>query len=306
MTNAPSRRPLSRRDFLKMSGISALSVGSLTILTACGPSTATTGDDSAEETNSSEASSFGSDGKLRVGMEVAYPPYNWQVSEPTDDTMPVDGLDGAYADGIDVYVSKHVAEAMGLEAVAVKLAWSGLIEALNSGQIDCIIAGMTPTPDREESIDFTDPYFVGYYGLLTRKDSPYANANCKEDLDGAAILGQKDTLLDTAIDEYDNVEHLTPVDSVPAQLSHLNEGACDCITYNIENREGLLEANPDLVAIDFDGDYRLFDIEASCNIGLKKGQEDIVDQMNGILDDMFADDEERDQIYQTIIARQPA
>lgn len=306
MTNAPSRRPLSRRDFLRMSGISALSVGSLTILTACGPSTETAGDDSAEETGSSEASSFGSDGKLRVGMEVAYPPYNWQVSEATDDTIPVDGLADAYADGIDAYVAKRIAEGMGLEAVAVKLSWSGLIEALNSRQIDCIIAGMTPTPDRKESIDFSDPYFVGYYGLLTKKDSPYANANSKEDLDGAAVLGQKDTLLDTVIDEYDNVEHLTPVDSVPAQISHLNEGACDAITYNVENRQGLLDANPDLVAIAFDGEYRLFEQEASCNVGLKKGQDEVLSQINEIVNNMFSSDDERDATWQEVIARQPA
>ena len=303
MKNTPSMqgRAVSRRDFLKLSGLTALSIGGMTVLTACGPSTETKGSDSTS-TASDSSSSFGEGGKLRVGMEVAYPPYNWQTSEETDDTMPVEGLDGAYADGIDVYVAKKVAAAFGLEAVAVKLAWSGLIESLNAGQIDCIIAGMTPTDERRQSIDFTEPYFVGHYGLLVKKDSPYADAASFDDFAGASVLGQKDTLLDTIIDDIPGVNHMTPVDSVPAQLSHVNQGACDAITYNVENREGLLNANPDLVAVQFDGSYQLFSTEATVNIGIKKGQDDVMKKLNDAIASMGADD----STWSAIIARQPA
>ena len=147
MKNTPSMqgRAYSRRDFLKLSGLTALSIGGMTVLTACGPSTETK-DSGATDAKSDTASSFGEGGKLRVGMEVAYPPYNWQTSEATDDTIPVEGLDGAYADGIDIFVAKKVAAAFGLEAVAVKLAWSGLIEALNAGQIK------TGAPSRTERV----------------------------------------------------------------------------------------------------------------------------------------------------------
>ena len=296
---------LSRRNFLKLSGISMLSIGGMTLLTACGPSTETKSSDSSStssDSSSSAASTFGEGGKLRVGMEVAYPPYNWQTSEETADTIPVDGLSGAYADGMDVYVAKQVAKALDLEPVAVKLAWSGLIEALNSGTIDVIIAGMTPTDERRQSIDFSDPYFVGTYGLLCKKDSQYASANSVTDLAGASILGQKDTLLDTVIDELDGVTHMTPVDSVPAQLSHLNQGACDCITYNVENRQGLLDANPDLVAIAFNGSYTIFPDEVSCNIGLKKGQDDVLAKINKALADMG----DTEATFTAIIDRQPA
>ena len=81
MKNTPSTqgRAYSRRDFLKLSGLTALSIGGMTVLTACGPSTETK-DSGATDAKSDTASSFGEGGKLRVGMEVAYPPYNWQTS----------------------------------------------------------------------------------------------------------------------------------------------------------------------------------------------------------------------------------
>lgn len=95
--------------------------------------------------------------KIRIGMEAAYAPYNWQVSEASEYTIPIDNVQGAYADGYDVQIAKIVCKALGGEPVAVKQSFSGLIDSLNNGQIDLIIAGMSATPEREESVGFSDP-----------------------------------------------------------------------------------------------------------------------------------------------------
>ena len=151
----------TRRNFLKASGLTAISLGGATFLTACGPSTATTSSSSSD--SSSSKASFGDNGTMRVGMEVAYPPFNWQVSEATDNTIPVEGQSGAYADGYDIYFAKLIADKLDLEPVAVKMEFSGLVEALKNGQIDLICAGMTATDERRQSIDFSDAYWTGHY-----------------------------------------------------------------------------------------------------------------------------------------------
>ena len=46
--------------------------------------------------------------KIRIGMEAAYAPYNWQVSEASEFTIPIDNVQGAYADGYDVQIAKVV------------------------------------------------------------------------------------------------------------------------------------------------------------------------------------------------------
>ena len=66
--------------------------------------------------------------KIRIGMEAAYAPYNWQVSEASEYTIPIDNVQGAYADGYDVQIAKIVCKALGGEPVAVKQSFSGLIE----------------------------------------------------------------------------------------------------------------------------------------------------------------------------------
>lgn len=297
--NVPSPQPdkVSRRGFLTLFGLASTS---LTLLAACGPAKEGTTDDANAATDA--PSTFGSEGTMRVGMEAAYAPYNWQATEESSFTIPIENVAGAYADGYDVQIAKTVAEGLGLTPVAVKLEWDGLIEALDNGQIDAIIAGMTATPEREESIDFTDPYYVGTYGLMVRSDSPYANATSIQDFSGAAVLGQKDTLLDTVIDEIEDVNHLTPVPTVPDQISQLLQGACDAITFDVGNIAAITEAHPELVGIVFE-DGKGFSEEVPVNIGISKGNDEVLAQMNDILATLTEDD--RQAIWAAAVERQP-
>ncbi|WP_058270887.1 transporter substrate-binding domain-containing protein [Olsenella massiliensis] len=290
----------TRRDFLKASGLGAAALASSTLLSACGPSTQTANTGSSSP---SAASGFGDNGTMRVGMEVAYPPYNWQTSESTDDTIPVQGQDGAYADGYDIVFAKKIGTALGLEPVAVKMEFSGLVEGLTNGVIDVICGGMTATDERRQSIDFSDPYWVGHYGLLVKKGSSYEGATSLSVFSGAAVLGQRDTLLDTVIDEIDGVNHMTPVDSVPAQLSALNQGTCDAITFDVENEKGLLAANPDLVAVQIDGSKILFQEDVPINVGIAKGHDDVLAKINDAIKSVSQD--ERQAAWDAVQERLP-
>lgn len=291
-------RMLGRRGFLKASGLSVLTIGGMTLLTACGGS----GSSAAAGSAAGSASSSSDESTLRVGMEAAYAPYNWQTDEETEYTIPIADMDGQYADGYDVQFAKKIGEGLGRTPVAVKLAWDGLINAVNNGTIDCIIAGMSATDERKKQIDFSDPYFVGSFGLLVLKDSDYASATSLSDFAGAAVLGQKGTMLDDIIEDIPDVNHLTPVDSVPAQVSALNSGTCDAITYNVENTKGFLDANPNFVAVQFaDGDG--FQETVPANVGLKKGQDDLLAQINDILAEV--DDDTRQEMFDAAVDRQP-
>ena len=289
---------LSRRGFLKLSGLTSLG---LVALTACGPAKQeNSGND--EPADGAVASTFAADGNLRVGMEAAYAPYNWQATAESEFTIPIENVSGAFADGYDVQIAKTVAEGLELTPIAVKLEWDGLIEALGQGQIDVIIAGMTATPERMESIDFTDPYYVGTYGLMVQKGSAYENATSIQDFAGAAVLGQKDTLLDDVIDEIKDVNHLSPVPTVPDQISNLLAGSCDAITFDVGNIESMTAAHPELVGLIFE-DGKGFSEEVPVNIGISKGNDDIVAKMNTILAGIS--EEQRQAIWAAAVARQP-
>ena len=107
-------------------------------------------------------------GELRVGMSGDMPPLNMTTKE--DKII-----------GLDADLAALVAEAMGVKLNVQKMAFAGLLPALEAGSIDMIISNMTMTPDRNLKVAFVGPYFTSGKGLLTKR-STLAQAKKLEDL----------------------------------------------------------------------------------------------------------------------------
>lgn len=243
-------------------------------------------------------------GQLRVGMECAYAPNNWQESEASDTNVPIENVPGAYAEGYDVQWARIIADYLGLELVIVKMDWDGLIPALNEGQIDAIIAGMMDTAARREAINFSSPYHATEYGMMVNAGSPFENAKTIQDFKGASVLGQKDTALDTVIDQIDGVEHLTAVSSIPDMVARLQQGACDAITVNVENAPAYMAANPGFRLITFaEGDGFELPAKGSC-VGIRYDDNDLVTLVNEAL--AGVDQAQRDEMWNTAAEKAPA
>ena len=296
----------ARRDFLTSSRLVA-GMGSLVVLSGCGPAAqdATTDDSSdasADADASTEAATLGDGTTLRVGMEAAYAPYNWQVSEASEYTIPIENVSGAYADGYDVQVAKMIAEALGMEPVAVKLDFAGLIDALNNGQIDIVCAGMSVDPDRAQSADFSDSYIDDDIVMITTQDSPYAGATTFADLSGASVMGQAATMYDTVIDQIPDINHMTPGETVPIVVESLASGTSDVITYSMLSVPKLLETYPNFVELEMEDKF-----EGSVmpdNAAIAKGQDAILEQINEVINAIPED--ERQQMWNDCMDRQPA
>ncbi|MEM1443310.1 MAG: transporter substrate-binding domain-containing protein [Verrucomicrobiota bacterium] len=96
---------------------------------------------------------------LIVGMELAYPPF--EMRGPDNEP-----------DGISVRMAEDLAEYLGRPLEIRDVEWNGIIPALKSGKIDAIISSMTDTPERAQSIAFSDGYVTNGLCMLVRKDSP--------------------------------------------------------------------------------------------------------------------------------------
>ena len=273
-------------------------------LCACGSSApaATTAPAASEAPADDPLASY--NGQLRVGMECAYAPSNWQESEASDTNVPVENVPGAYAEGYDVQIARIVADALGLELVIVKMDWDGLIPALNAGQIDCIIAGMMDTAQRREAINFSDPYKETIYAMMVNAGSAYENATSIQDFSGASVLGQRDTALDTVIDQIEGVNHLTAVASVPDMVARLQQGACDAIVINLESASVYTETNPDFVVIEFEGDNGFERPAKGSCVGVRKSDDALLALVNEALAGI--DSETRLAMWDTAVANAPA
>lgn len=111
-------------------------------------------------------------GTLKIGMECAYEPYNWTDTDGSSfGAVPIssEGQQGLYANGYDVQIAQYVANRLGLKLEIYAMEWDSLIPAVNSGTIDAIVAGMSPTAERSEQLDFTDTYYESNLVVIIRK-----------------------------------------------------------------------------------------------------------------------------------------
>lgn len=111
-------------------------------------------------------------GTLKIGMECAYEPYNWTDTDGSSfGAVPIssEGQQGLYANGYDVQIAQYVANRLGLKLEIYAMEWDSLIPAVNSGAIDAIVAGMSPTAEREQEVDFTDTYYESNLVVIIRK-----------------------------------------------------------------------------------------------------------------------------------------
>lgn len=95
---------------------------------------------------------------LRVGMELQFPPF--EMSNQSGDP-----------EGVSVDIANALGEYLGREVEIENIAWTGLIPAVTTGNVDVIISSMTITEEREEKVDFSVPYIQAGLSLLVGSDS---------------------------------------------------------------------------------------------------------------------------------------
>ncbi len=153
-------------------------------LSACGSQPENNGTDSGSAAQNSNV--------LKVGMECNYAPYNWSQSDNSNGAVAIQNVKDMYANGYDVQVAAKIAESMGKELEIYAYEWDSLIPAVQSGNLDMIVAGMSPTEERKEKIDFSDNYYVSNLVVIAKKGS-LDDVKTIQDLDGKKIAAQSGT-----------------------------------------------------------------------------------------------------------------
>lgn len=242
--------------------------------------------DTGEVSNGSEEQEQAKE-TFKVGLEAGYPPFNWTQMDDSNGAVAIDGSK-EYAGGYDVEIAKLLAEGMGKELVIVKTEWDGLVPALTSGKIDAIIAGMSPTADRKESIDFSDNYYKSDLIMVVKAGSEYENAKSIHDFNGARITGQLNTFHYSVIDQIDGVKKEQAMDNFPAMRVALESGMID--GYVSERPEGVSveAANSNLKMVEFEDGFETSDDDTAIAVGIKKASE-LREKINEILNDISED-----------------
>lgn len=250
--------------------------------------------------------------KLYVGLECAYSPFNYTQTDSSNGAVQIvnsnyKNIRGQYANGYDIMIAKRIAEKLGKELVVVKLDWDSLIPAVNAGTIDMVIAGMSPTEERQQSIDFSDPYYQSNLVIVVRKNSPYENATSLADFSGAKIVAQQGTFHNDALQAQGPAKGIipqTPLADFPAMINALKTATAQYDGY-IAEEPGAIEncaSNPEFTYVHLTNNTTGFTASAedtAIAVGTKKGIA-LTAQINAALAEITQ--AERDEMMKRAIA----
>lgn len=241
-------------------------------------------------------------GTFTIGLECGYAPFNWTQMDDSNGGVKIDG-NAEYAGGYDVEIAKKIAEGLGKELVVVKTEWDGLVLSLTTGKIDAIIAGMSPTAKRKESIDFSDNYYKSNLVMVVKKGSAYEGATSIQDFKGAKITAQLNTFHYSVIDQISEVSIQPAMDNFPAMRVALESGIID--GYVSERPEGVsaAAANENFAMVEFTDGFEASEEDTAIAVGLQKNSE-LTAKINEILAGIS--EEERTSMMDAAIMNQPA
>ena len=247
------------------------------------------------------------EGVLVVGMECAYAPFNWTETTQTESNVAISNLSGAYAEGYDVQVAKILADELGLQLQIKALEWGALINNLNSGLIDCIIAGMSPTAERMETIDFTNKYYESTHVLLLKKTSEYASANSLSGFAGATVIGQTGTIYADLVSQAVAAGAVagTNLSTVPHIVNAIVNDTADATILEEPVAMGICSQYPELTYVKLtQGGFEVADEDKIVSIGVRKGFT-LTTQINEVLASKLTEST-RATLMEQAIANAPA
>lgn len=242
------------------------------------------------------------DNQLVVGLECNYAPFNWTTPDEGEMAVEINDV-AAYCDGYDVQVASYIAEELDMELVISKIEWDGLIPALLSDSIDVIIAGMSPTPERAETVSFTNEYYRSEQVLVVAVNSDYASATLLNDFEAARVVAQLGTLQDGLIDQIPNVVHMTALTDYPSLVQSVISGTSDALVAELPVAQSIVSSNSDLTIIRLTDGFTVEDSDVSVSIAVRQDEMDLQASINEVLESIT--EETRNDWMSAALNRQP-
>lgn len=217
------------------------------------------------------ASSFAQAAEYVVGTGATYRPFEYET--PNKELV-----------GFDVDLMKEIAKAGGFEVKFINTPWDGIFAALNNGDRDIIMSGITITEKRREAVDFARPYFLAHQLILTNKNLKIEKL---ADLEGKLIAVVNASAGDIAASNAfgKSSPNIRRFDNTPLALEELNNGGVDAMIGDVGVLQYYAKQNPDKAFNQCrDPGFE----EQYFGIGIRKGNKEVLDAVNKGLDAVIA------------------
>lgn len=210
------------------------------------------------------------DDVIVFGTNAEFPPFEFVSSK---------GVIGEF-DGIDMAIADKIAKDNGMTAEISNMEFDSLLIALENGQVDAVIAGMTVTDDRKKQVDFSTSYYKATQVMIVKEDSTIAKATDMEGKKIAVIQGYTgETVVDKMGYEYDSFKKGTDA------IMELVNGKADVVVIDSATASKYVADNAGLKIVE---DGTAFESEEYA-IAVKKGNTELLNKINKSIEKMLND-----------------
>ena len=204
----------------------AFSVMAITTFIGCGDrETATNGENSEPASNT-----------LVMATSPDYPPYEFYETA---------GGEGEPI-GFDIDIAKYIAEQLGYKLEVSGMDFNGIIPALQSERADFAMAGMTPTEERQQNVDFSDIYYEARNTIVTKKDAGFDSFAALEGKKVGVQLGATQQEAAQAASEEVGGFQIEPRNKISELIQEVKAGRIDAAVVEDTVARGYVQNNPDL------------------------------------------------------------
>ena len=211
------------------------------------------------------------EGTLLVGLSGDYPPFEFYKM--------IDGKEILV--GFDVMLAEKIAEELGVEVEFKNMDFNSLIGALQSGQVDMVISGMSPNETRLKQVDFSDFYYTGENAVLVREDD-VAKYQTESDLKDIKIGTQLGSIQTPIAESFtSSVKELSTTQSIVLELSN---GNVDAVILGKDIADRYAEEFDNVVVSDV-----TISSEEAMAVALPKGSDELTAKVNEVIAKLKAD-----------------
>jgi glutamate transport system substrate-binding protein len=154
-------------------------------------------------------------GEIKIGVKYDVPPFGFQNPESGE------------VEGFDVDFGKVIAEKLGVEPNFIEAISDNRIPFLQDGTVDLILSTMTINAERDQEIDFSEPYYIASGRILVPQDSDITGV---DDLAGKNVCTALGSTYEETLREQAPDAKLRLVDSYSECLELIQNGAVDAVS----------------------------------------------------------------------------
>lgn len=207
---------------------------------------------------------------ITFGTNPEFPPFEFITSN---------GVIGEF-DGIDMAIAKQIGEDNSMEVKMESMEFDSLLVALQNGQIDAVIAGMTATDERRETVDFSTPYYTATQVMIVKEDSDITSAADMADKKICVIQGYTGEVCVKDMGyAYEAFKKGTEA------VMELVNGKCDVVVLDSATAQKYVSDNEGLKIVE---DASAFESEEYA-IAVQKGNTELLNKINKSVEKMLSD-----------------